>query len=104
MLPLHIALSSLLLLSLDSYTSALQAIEMSSELHRCTRGGNLKRVRQLVEGGANIEETNEDGMTALLLAIQRKGDFEIVMYLIVERGADVAHITLEGQHSILGRA
>jgi ankyrin repeat protein len=42
-----------------------------------------------VEGGANIDEANPSGATALLIACS-KGKFEIVVYL-VEHGANVAH-------------
>jgi ankyrin repeat protein len=67
----------------------MQAIKMSNELHECTQSGDLERVQQLVEGGANIEETDEEGMTALLLA-SLEDHFEIMVYL-VEHGANVAH-------------
>jgi hypothetical protein len=62
---------------------------MNNELHRCAESGNLERVKQLVEGGANIDETNEDGETAMLLACIN-GLLEVVVYL-VEHGANVAH-------------
>lgn len=69
----------LLLHPLDSYPR-LQETEMN-ELHRSAKSRNLKRVRRLVEGGANLEETNEDGDTALMLASEY-GHFEIVAYLL----------------------
>jgi hypothetical protein len=62
---------------------------MSNELHDCATSGNLESVKQLVEGGANLEETNENGMTSLSLA-SIYNHFEIVVYLI-ERKANVAH-------------
>jgi ankyrin repeat protein len=71
---------------------------MNSELHDCAKSGNLERIRQLVEGGANIEETNNDGMTALLLA-SLKGHFEIIVYL-VERGANFAHTDNTGMTAL----
>jgi ankyrin repeat protein len=61
---------------------------MSSELHRCAESGNLERVKQLVEGGANLEELDINGRSALLLASLR-GNFEILVYL-VELHANVA--------------
>ena len=67
---------------------------METELHRCAGDGDLERVTQLVEGGAHIEETDDDGMTALLVACVR-GHFEIVVYL-VERSANVTHSNSEG--------
>jgi hypothetical protein len=52
-----------------------------------------------VEGGTNIEETNEDGMTALLLASQ-EDHFDIVVYL-VEHGANAEHADIEGMTALL---
>jgi ankyrin repeat protein len=74
--------------SLDLYLR-LQAIEMSSELHQWAITGNLERVKQLVEGGADIEDIAEDGMTVLSCASEY-GRFDVVAYL-VGRGANVAH-------------
>jgi ankyrin repeat protein len=71
----------------------MQAIEMYKR-HERAESGDLERVKQLVQGGANIEETNEDDMTTLLLASQ-EGHFDIVVYL-VEHGANVAHTDSEG--------
>jgi ankyrin repeat protein len=74
---------------LASYLMRLHYIERSNELHLCAASGNLERVKQLVEGGANIEELDEDGTTALSLATVNN-HFEIVVYLL-EHGANVAH-------------
>jgi hypothetical protein len=62
---------------------------MSNELHDCTATGKLERVKQLVEGGTNIDGVDDDGMTALFLA-SLNGAFEILVYL-VEHGAKVDH-------------
>jgi hypothetical protein len=78
--------------------SRLQAIEMSSELHLCAEYGHLERVKQLVEGGANIEEIDANYMPALLLAIINR-HFEIVVYL-VEHGANVAHTDRVGKTAL----
>jgi hypothetical protein len=67
---------------------------MSNELHLCAEYGELERVKQLVEGGANIEELDEDGMTALLRA-SSTGQSDTVVYL-VEHGANVAHTARDG--------
>jgi ankyrin repeat protein len=52
---------------------------MNDALHVCAESGNLEGVRRLVEGGANIDETNGYGETALSLAVVY-GHFEIVVY------------------------
>jgi ankyrin repeat protein len=61
---------------------------MSTEFRRCVFSGNLERVKQLVEGGANITESDANGTTALLLAC-KQGHFEIVVYLL-EHSANIA--------------
>jgi hypothetical protein len=71
---------------------------MDNDLHRCTVSGDLERVKQLVEGGANIEETNGDGMTVLFLGTIHH-HLEIVVYL-VEHGANVAHTTNGGMSAL----
>jgi hypothetical protein len=63
---------------------------MSYELRSCAAAGNLERVKELVEGGANIEETDNVGMTPLLRA-SLESQFKVVVYL-VELGANVKHI------------
>jgi hypothetical protein len=72
---------------------------MSNELCYCSAAGNLERVKQLVEGGANIEEPTGNGMTALLFA-SLNGRFEILVYL-VEHGANMAHISSIGMTALL---
>jgi ankyrin repeat protein len=73
---------------------------MNNELQDCAKYGNLGRVKQLVEGGANIEEANEysDGMTALSLA-SLSCQFETVVYL-VEQGANIAHTYYDGMTAL----
>jgi ankyrin repeat protein len=66
---------------------------MNSELCNCAALVNLESVQHLAEGGANIEETDFLGMTALSKA-SFNGHFEIVVYL-VDRGANVAHTDRE---------
>jgi ankyrin repeat protein len=48
------------------------------ELHECAKSGILERVKQLVEGGANIEELDDGGKTALMWA-SYKAHFKIVV-------------------------
>jgi hypothetical protein len=62
---------------------------MSYELHDCAETGDLERIKQLVLRGANIEETDHEGMTALSLA-SLNGNYKVVVYL-VEHGAHVTH-------------
>jgi hypothetical protein len=62
---------------------------MSNELHDCASTGNLERVKELVEGGASINEVDEYGTPTLSLAC-KYGALEIVEFL-VKNGANVAH-------------
>jgi hypothetical protein len=72
---------------------------MRSELHDCASTGNLVMVKQFVEGGAYIEELDEDGKSALMLACGIPDRHDIVVYL-VELGADVAHTDNEGMTAL----
>jgi hypothetical protein len=74
------------------------AFKMDSELYNFASIGNLKRVKELVEGGANIEETDNAGRTALSLA-SLHGNFAIVVYL-VEHGANFAHTDNGGRTAL----
>jgi ankyrin repeat protein len=76
----------------------LQATEMSSELHYCADYGDLEMVTELVEAGANVEETDSVAMTALSLACL-KGHFAIVVCL-VEHGANVNHTDNDGMTTL----
>ena len=71
---------------------------MSRELRFCASTGILERVQQLVEGGADIDETDDEGITALMLA-SLQGHYEIVVYL-VEHGANVAHTDDDGMTAL----
>jgi ankyrin repeat protein len=64
---------------------------MNHELQECAESGNLERMKQLVESGANVDEKDDNGMTALLQASEHDR-FEVVVYL-VEHGANVALTT-----------
>jgi ankyrin repeat protein len=72
---------------------------MSDELHRCAISGTPERVKELVEGGANIDANNAHGVTALMLA-SIMGRFEVVVCL-VECGANVAQSDRLGMTALL---
>ena len=61
--------------------------------------GDVSRVRALLNKGADVNETNEKGATALMWAAG-KGDNEIVEVLLA-KGADVNAKTLEGLTALL---
>jgi ankyrin repeat protein len=90
------SLQLLLILLLDIY-SRLLGTEMSLFGRGCASTGNLERVKELVEGGANIEEI-EEGQTALMEACS-SGHSEVVAYL-VECNANVAHADNEGRTAL----
>jgi hypothetical protein len=73
---------------------------MSYGLLQWAASGNLEWVRLVVENGADIEETDEEGKTALLWG-SLKGHFVIVVYL-VEHGANVTHTDSEGRTALHG--
>ena len=59
----------------------------SVDLHTAARDGNLKRVRLLVEQGADKDEGDWEGYTPLYMA-SNEGHFDVVQYL-VEQGASL---------------
>ena len=65
----------------------------------CLMTGNAPFVRVLVEFTANINQTNQDGDTPLILALQR-GHLEVV-YALIEKGADVNKPTKKGLSPLL---
>jgi hypothetical protein len=71
---------------------------MSNDLLDCAETGDLEGVKQSVEAGADMEETDNEGMTALSL-VSLHGHFEIVVYL-VELRANVAHIDEDGMTAL----
>ena len=54
---------------------------------RGDRGGNVQRVRDLLDRGADVNVRNHKGQTALHCAA--KAGFEPIVALLLERGADV---------------
>jgi len=60
---------------------------MERELWNAAWRGNLQRVQQLVEQGADIEASNNEGLTLLHSAVYH-GRLNILQYL-VEQGADI---------------
>jgi ankyrin repeat protein len=77
---------------------------MNNELLRCAESGDLEMVKQLVEGGADIEELGipyesvGGGKTALMFACIR-GHFAIVVYLL-ERSANIAYADCQGMTAL----
>jgi ankyrin repeat protein len=71
---------------------------MSDELFNYAASGDLERIELLVKGGANIDETGDDGLTALIWASLRDR-LDVVVYL-VEHGANVAHTDENGMTAL----
>ena len=67
-------------------------------LSREAARGNLARVMDLIEAGANINDSNKKGTTALMLAA-RNDRLAICEYLL-ERGADVKAATTKGKTAL----
>lgn len=58
-----------------------------SELHRAARGGDLAKVRSLIEAGAPLDQRSRDGNTALQLAA--RGDAREIVEALLDAGAAV---------------
>ncbi len=69
----------------------LAATEEDEQLFDAVIAGDLKAIKQLISDGIELEMTNEDGLTPLVLAADR-GHLDIVKFLI-EAGAQLHHIS-----------
>lgn len=67
------------LLSEGAYVDAKRS--GSSALHRAVNAGNLKAVKFLLEHGADVEDSDQEEETPLMLA-SAKGDLPMVRYLV----------------------
>ena len=59
----------------------------ANDIFQASKKGDLARVKELVESGADVNVKNRDGETALMIATFKK-HLDIVKYL-VEKGADM---------------
>jgi ankyrin repeat protein len=61
--------------------------KINEDLRRAAQSGNTAEVRSLLDAGAEVNATDDDGFTALLLA-STWGHPEVV-HLLIKAGADV---------------
>jgi ankyrin repeat protein/serine/threonine protein kinase len=64
------------------------------------RGGDARRVKILIDAGADVNAVNEEGMTALMYASGREGDAKRVKILI-DAGADTNATTENGVTALM---
>ena len=80
-----------LLVSLGAkITSTLSQKDLDNELYDATKNGDLEKVKECLTNGANVNITQDFGLTPLMWAAgaAHKGHLEIVK-LLVEHGADI---------------
>ncbi len=70
-----------------------------SELMKAVEEGNFREVKRFIESGADPNELNQLGVTALHMGV-RSGSLEIVKYL-VQHGAKVTREDCRGTHTVL---
>jgi len=75
---------------------------MNTPLHKAALKGNVDAARNLLEQGANVDETNSDGITPLRLAAE-KGHAEVAQ-LLLEHGANVDRALPEYKSTPLHKA
>ena len=75
--------------------------DLGSELHQASKDGNVKKVRDLIEAGANIEQQTDDaeGNTPLIFA-SGKNHVNVVRELI-KAGADLDKSNKDGHTPLL---
>jgi len=85
-------------------SSATPAVQSDLPLDRAARAGNLNEVRRLLDGGADPNQLNKWGTTALTGAASLGADSpshtEIVRYLI-SHGADVKKRVADGTTALM---
>jgi len=74
-------------------SKSLDGASYETELRMAALYGNFEKVRDLVDGGVDVNATNNDGMAPLHWAVQKRLD--IVRYL-VEHGANVNSTSING--------
>lgn len=66
---------------------ASKALGAETALHNAAKGGDLQKVKSLVEQRSELNAKDEDGQTPLHVAI-RSGNFDVAKYLC-EKGSDI---------------
>ena len=69
-------------------------------LHIMTDGNHLEGIKFVLFAGASIDSVDEDGNTALILAVKLKHSVEIINFLL-DHGADIDHKNNEGISSFM---
>lgn len=85
-------------INLHSYTNS-NINKLDEKLHWACMLNDLEEVKYLVENGADVNKTDNDGKTPLLMALREYTD-NIIIYL-VENGADVNKADKHGDTPLL---
>ena len=62
---------------------------MNEQLIDAARAGDLARVEQALQNGANVEATDDTGVTPLHWACLIQGHLDIVQYLLTSHAANL---------------
>lgn len=87
---------------IDNSFSETISVEMHSDFLAAARKGNIDKVKDLIQRGADIDTFNEMGITALMWAAM-EGRADLVK-LLVNQGADVNMSTKTGNTALIWAA
>ena len=77
----------------------VKSAQKVSLLHVATMAGDLAPLKKLIEAGARVRDTDDEGQTCLMLAAE-VGHIEIVRYLVGLPEVDVNHRDLKNQTAL----
>ncbi|MBO9666695.1 MAG: ankyrin repeat domain-containing protein [Bdellovibrio sp.] len=85
-----------------SYNEFLKTKQDEAPLLQAARAGDMGRIAREILAGANLEEKNHRGYTALMLAVYN-GNYDAAL-LLIEAGADVNSSDKGGNTILMGAA
>jgi len=81
--------------------STTKAAQLNTPLHNACTRGHFDTVKLLLENGANLEATNFDGETPIVLAIQHR--YAKLTEFLIDQGADI-ETTDNSENNLLHKA
>ncbi len=95
----HLSFLEKLLPACPDHLDVLKKSDWTPLMMACTKFGNLKVVRFLVDNGARLDLVNKDGWNAVFLA-GRTGDIEMFKFLVEKHPKGLKQVSKNGRYTI----
>jgi len=95
----HLSFLEKLLPACPDHLDALKKSDWTPLMMACTKFGNLKVVRFLVDNGARLDLVNKDGWNAVFLA-GRTGDIVMFKFLVEKHQKGLEQVSKNGRYTI----